>query len=29
MDVDPLGLADKFFAFNDLDDANLHSKKLS
>ena len=27
MDVDPLGLADIFFAFKNLNDANLHSKR--
>ena len=27
MDVDPLGLADIFFAFKNLYDANLHSKR--
>ena len=27
MDVDPLGLADLFFAFKNLNDANLHSKR--
>ena len=29
LDVDPLGLADRFFAFKDLNDANLHSKMHS
>ena len=29
MEVDPLGLADRFFAFKDLNDANLHSKTHS
>ena len=29
MDVDPLGLADGFFAFKDLNDANLHSQTHS
>ena len=27
MYVDPLGLADIFFAFKNLNDANLHSKR--
>ena len=27
MDADPLGLADIFFAFKNLNDANLHSKR--
>ena len=27
MDVDPLGLADILFAFKNLNDANLHSKR--
>ena len=27
MDVAPLGLADIFFAFKNLNDANLHSKR--
>ena len=27
MDVDPLGLTDIFFAFKNLNDANLHSKR--
>ena len=27
MDVDPLGLAEIFFAFKNLNDANLHSKR--
>ena len=27
MDVDPLGLEDIFFAFKNLNDANLHSKR--
>ena len=27
MDVDPLGLAGIFFAFENLNDANLHSKR--